>query len=1033
MSWLRFDYGLLAMTLIVIGLDHGHVMAEIPAVAPALSSPQTQAESVVAKMAVVQIPGAEFFERQVRPLFVQHCYSCHAKGQKKGGLSLADRAALLAGGESGAVIALEKPDDSLLIAAVEHRGGMAMPPNGKLSDGEIAALRKWIELGAPWPESANKGSGIRASGSITDEDRQFWSFQPVKDVAPPVVKNGAWSRRPLDQFVMAQLEANGLSPVDEVDKRTFIRRASFDLIGLPPTPDEFAAFVADESPLAHERLINRLLESPHYGERWARHWLDVARYGEDQAHTFQARMYPSGYRYRDWVVAAFNSDLPYNQFVIEQIAGDLLPEDAPVGWAPSPSASSSSSSPQTPGSSQQKTDGLGGHPTNVNRRLERLPALGYLALGPVYYKDAGCAGKAESDEVDDRIDTLCRGFLGLTVSCARCHDHKFDPIQTTDYYALAGVFASTQYREAPLAPDDIVQKYDAQAEAIKGHEKRLAEAQATEARKLGESLAPQIAQYVVAAWKLQQRGDQNANDLAKRLADETGLHRFLIERWQQFLTSDLLKPRSYLARLKALNDEPPKNESASGPAVDVPADADTVVPVATKVEHFGIALQQQFLAALAARDELEAAHEKRLAEAVDGEKSKLQKPKLDAAQAELLKDILTDNKGPLALPRDRVDKLLSEDRKAALASIQQEIDLAKKELGPKYPVAHSLTDGKATNTKVHLRGNHKELGDEVPRRFLAILSPAEPQPFQQGSGRLELARAIADPANPLTARVMVNRVWQHHFGRGLVGTPSNFGLLGERPTHPELLDHLAAKFVASGWSLKQLHREIMLSATYRLASQVDGRGLTVDGQRKTPDRTDVSSPSTFNRQLSTTLDPDNRLLWRQNRRRLDIEAWRDSMLAVSGNLDRALGGAAVNLNDAGNRRRTLYASISRHELNGTLRLFDFPDPNLTSERRVSTTVPMQQLFVLNSDFLTRQAKSLSSRLANEASSDDKGRIERAYSILFQRPPTEAEVRIGLSYLQAPLPDNVPASEVKFTAWEQYTQALLGTNEFAFVD
>ncbi|MBC8116381.1 MAG: DUF1549 domain-containing protein, partial [Candidatus Saccharimonas sp.] len=313
------------------------------------------------KPAAAEMPGDEFFERKVRPLFVQHCYSCHAKGQKKGGLSLADRTGLLAGGESGAVVALEKPDDSLLIAAVEHRGGMQMPPNGKLSDGEVAALRKWIELGAPWPESTTKNSGgIRTSGSITDEDRQFWSFQPVKDISPPAVKNGTWSRRPLDQFVMAQLEANDLSPVGEADKRMFIRRATFDLIGLPPTPDEVAAFIADDSPLAHERLINRLLESPHYGERWARHWLDVARYGEDQAHTFQARMYPSGYRYRDWVVAAFNADMPYNQFVIEQIAGDLLPE--------------------------------------ANGRLERLPALGYLALGPIYYKDAGCMGKAESDE-----------------------------------------------------------------------------------------------------------------------------------------------------------------------------------------------------------------------------------------------------------------------------------------------------------------------------------------------------------------------------------------------------------------------------------------------------------------------------------------------------------------------------------------------------------------------------------------------------------------------------------------------------------
>ena len=569
-----------------------------------------------------------------------------------------------------------------------------------------------------------------------------------------------------------------------------------------------------------------------------------------------------------------------------------------------------------------------------------------------------------------------------------------------------------------------MKQYDSRAEAIKSLEKKQTDAQATEARKLGESFAPLTSKYVVAAWKLQQRGEQNANELTNKLADELGLERFLIERWSQFLTSDLVQKRGYLAQYKLLvsGTLAGANKQDEMP-VDAPADADAVVSIETKVERIGLALQEKLAAALKARDDQDAAYAQRLAAAADADKGKVEKPKYDAAQTELLKDVLTEKNGPLAIPKDRADKLLPESSKAVLAEIQKELDTAKKELGPKYPTAHSLTDGKPANVKVNLRGNHKELGDEVPRRFLAILSPADPQPFREGSGRLELARAIADPANPLTARVMVNRVWQHHFGRGLVGTPSNFGLLGERPTHPELLDHLAAKFVASGWSLKQLHREFLLSATYRLESRAER-------QETRASNGDVLL-STLDPRLST--DPDNRLLWRHNRRRLDIEAWRDSMLAVSGNLDATLGGAAVNLNEGGNRRRTLYAAISRHELNGTLRLFDFPDPNLTSERRVSTTVPMQQLFVLNSDFLVRQARSLTQRLSNEAASDDKGRIERAYSVLFQRPPNEAEVRIGLSYLQAPLPENIPAAQVKLTAWEQYTQALLGTNEFVFID
>jgi len=923
------------------------------AVEPPPSSPPSTSER----------PGEEFFERKVRPLLVQHCYSCHAKGQQKGGLNLSDRAGLLAGGDSGSVVSLEKPDESLLVAAVEHRGGMQMPPNGKLSDAEVAALRQWIQAGAPWPESANPNSGgLRTAGGITADDRRFWSFQPVKDFMTPSVENETWPRRPLDRFVLAALEANGLSPVDEADKRTFLRRATFDLLGLPPTPEDVAAFLADDSPLAHERLIDRLLESPHYGERWARHWLDVARYGEDQAHTFQARTYPNGYRYRDWVVEAFSADMPYDQFVVEQIAGDLLPE---------PEA-----------------------------HKERFAALGYLALGPVYYKDAGCAGKAESDEVDDRIDTLCRGFLGLTVSCARCHDHKFDPIPTKDYYALAGVFASTQYREAPLAAAEIVKKYDTAAEAIKGQEKQLTEARATAARRLGESFVPLASKYLLAAWKLRNRGEQNADALADQLAKDLGLHRFLIERWSELLATDLVQKRAYFLAYKQLV------EGQAGKS----GLADDPVAVATARE-IGHKLQEQFVAALRARDELEAMHARRLAEAADAEKGKIEKPKLDPAQAELLKDLLTDKTAPLAIPKDRAEKLLSPESKGALDAMQKDLEQAKKNLGPKYPFAHSLTEGPPANAKVHERGNHKDLGEEVPRRFLAILSPDEPQSFRDGSGRLELARAIASPANPLTARVMVNRVWMHHFGQGLVGTPSNFGLLGERPTHPELLDFLAAKFIASGWSLKQLHREIMLSATYRLAS--DRR------------------PATKEKEL--TADPDNRLLWRQNRRRLDIEAWRDSLLAASGSLDAALGGPAANLNDDGNRRRTLYAAISRHDLNGTLRLFDFPDPNLTSERRVSTTVPMQQLFVLNSDFLIRQAKSLVSRLEREAEADDNRRIERAYALLFQRAPTATEMRIGLRYLQTPLSGDGTTSEVKLTAWERYAQVLLGTNEFVFVD
>ncbi len=903
--------------------------------------------------------GEEFFESKVRPLLSQHCFACHGRDQKKGGLSLSNRDALMTGGESGPTVVLEHPADSLLIQAVEHRGGLQMPPNAKLTDAEQKILRKWVELGLPWSTKGDHG-GIRANGTITAEDRDFWSFKPVADVPVPIVQNATWPRRTLDAFILSQLETNGLKPTVEADRRTFLRRASWTLTGLLPTPEEVAAFVADTSDDAFEKLVDRLLDSPHYGERWARHWLDVARYGEDQAHTFQARMYPQGYRYRDWVVNAFNRDLPYDQFIIEQIAGDLLPA------------------------------------SSLEERVTRLPALGFFALGPVYYKDAGCAGKAEADEIDDRIDTLCRGFLGLTVSCARCHDHKFDPIPTQDYYALAGVFASTQYREAPLVADDIAKAYEDRAAAVKTREKEYADAQTVEGLRYGETLVPQTTEYILAAWKLQQRRQDDIKAGAKAIANESGLHAVVIQRWSEFLTGNNFDAKPFLAPLKPGFAKHVRSLDETASAILEPA---------------ARMLQQDLVTALEERNRLQAEYEqRRAAAATEEEKSNVAKPNLDGPRAELLKGVLTDRNAPFAIPKDQIERLLPDDRKAVLAAIQKDIEQLKQAVGPKYPFAHSLTDQTPTNAKVNIRGNHKELGEEVPRRFLTILNSTEATPFKEGSGRVELARAIADPKNPLTARVIVNRVWQHHFGRGLVGTSSNFGLLGERPTHPELLDHLAVKFIESGWSLKQLHREILLSATYRMASEA------TQAEQAT----------------ALAIDPDNHLLWRQNRRRMDIETWRDAALQASGNLDLAVGGPSMNLNDTNHRRRTLYSSISRHDLNATLRLFDFPDPNLTSERRSNTTVPMQQLYLLNSDFIMKQAQVLAQHVSAEVANEEQ-RIDRVYQLLFQRAPTDAERQLGLRFLNAPLPTTVSATEVKLTAWEQYAQALLGTNEFTFID
>ncbi|HWB13840.1 MAG TPA: DUF1553 domain-containing protein [Pirellulales bacterium] len=911
----------------------------------------TAAEGTAENQAAPDEAGLELFERKIRPLLDQHCSSCHGRERQKGGLSLASRETMLAGGESGAVVVPGKPAESPLIEAVGYEGAVQMPPSGKLSAAEIAAIRQWVELGAPW--AASPAGAMRSAGEITDADRQFWSFRPVRDFPPPAVRHADWPRQPLDSFVLARLEAEDLEPVGEADRRTLIRRATFDLTGLPPTPEEVEAFVADEQPDAYEQLISRLLDSPHYGERWARHWLDVARYGEDQAHTFQARLYPSGYRYRDWVVEAFNRDLPFDRFVIEQIAGDLVPD--------------------TPGGSD---------------RAGRLAALGFFALGPVYYADNACAMKAKTDEYDDRIDTLSRGFLGLTVACARCHDHKFDPISMGDYYGLAGIVASSDYWEAPLAPSDVVERYDAAQAKIKQAEDELKEARRLEGRKLGESMAPQTAGYLVAVWKFDNRRKTEPEIKLATTAQEAGLQETVLERWRAHLAADAEAKHPLLAAWRDMlaTQDATKNLST---------DADAL----SAAERAAASMQAVLVAAINQR---RTAEEQFAAAALKEGEPRPAKPEIENSAADILRYFVDDRSAPLALPKELVDKLLPDDRKKVLADAQAQIEELKKAAGEKYPVAHSLRDGNPANMRIHRRGSHADLGDEAPRGFLKIISRPDAPPVGQGSGRLELARAIADPANPLTARVFVNRVWQQHFGRGIVGTPSNFGLLGERPTHPELLDHLASRFVASGWSVKQLHREIMLSAAYRLASSFNA--------------------ANYER------DPDNHLLWRMNRRRLDVESWRDALLAVCGNLDPAMGGPSLKLDDPNNRRRTLYAAVSRHQLNPMLRLFDFPDPNLTSERRVITTVPMQQLFVLNSDFMVQQAKALAARLASAGAADDDQRVDQAYRWVFGRAPRERERQFVRDFLVS-----AGSAADKLAPWEQVAQALLASNEFAFVD
>jgi hypothetical protein len=882
----------------------------------------------------------EFFEKKIRPLLDTHCYECHAKGKREGGLSLASRESMLKGGNSTQpAVVPGDPDASPLIEAVRQKDILKMPKKYKLKDEEIADLVTWIKHGAPWPATPAGGADValRTNGdTIGKEERAFWSFRPVADPKLPAVKDKAWCKQPLDYFIFTRQEEKGLHPVAPADKRTLIRRATFDLIGLPPTPEEIDTFLADDSADAYAKVVDRLLASPHYGERWARHWLDVARYGEDQAHTFQARLFPNGYRYRDWVIKAFQDDLPYDRFVTEQIAGDLLVKD---------------------GDTQ-----------------EHLPALGYFALGPHYYQDQGVAASAA--ELDDRIDVLTRGFLGLTVSCARCHDHKFDPITTKDYYALAGVFKSTNYVEQPIGnPEEIQQFNEAQAK-IKVCDARVKEFLDVHATKLAEAQAGETAKYLVAAWKYQNQRKSNPELSTADFAKAENLTTTVLDRWLRYLGDKGNAAKPGMAEyLKAL--------------AEVQA-GDTDAP--DKVTKAAEAYQAELQAVLKVRDELAA-----LSEAERKEHGPLAK-----AKADWLQDLFSAQ-GVFRMDARQVEGKLSKEAKLELAGLKGEVDQAKKAPALKVPFVHTLTEGQVENMKVYLRGNPKTEGDLVERRFLRILCDGDPKAFTQGSGRLELARAIADPKNPLTARVMVNRIWQRHFGVGIVPTPSNFGKLGQKPTHPELLDHLASRFVAEGWSVKKLHREIMLSATYQLGSRAD------DADQK--------------------VDAANQYYWRMNRRRLDVEAWRDALLSVAGNLDPRVGGPSMDLNAPNNHRRTLYGSVSRHNLNPLLRLFDFPDPNLTAEKRPVTIVPVQQLFVLNSDFMVEQARGLVKQLADEK--DDAAKIRKAFLRLYGRPANEREMELGLDFLAAPEPSDEP--KPKLSRWEQYAQVLLATNEFTFVD
>lgn len=908
----------------------GNTLAPAVAEEPSAPSPATPTAEQV-----------EFFEKQVRPLLAARCYECHGDKKQESGLRLDSRATLVAGSDNGPVVDLAAPAKSLLLGAVEYAGDTQMPPAGKLPDGEIAVLRRWIEMGAPWPEDGT-------SRPLTDEElfaharASHWAFQPI--AAPPLaeVKNPSLASGPIDHFVQARLDAANLTPSGKADRQTLIRRLSFDLVGLPPLAEEVDAFLADESPDAEARLVDRLLASPGYGERWGRHWLDVARYADTRGYAFgRERRFAYAYTYRDYVIRAFNRDLPYDRFVIEQLAADRL---------------------------------------ELGEDKRPLAALGFLTVGRHFDN--------QPDDMDERIDTVSRGLLGLTVGCARCHDHKYDPIPSEDYYSLYGVFASTKEpEELPVIgePTELAafEEYRTRLDAL---QKEFDDYLSARYAELLDGSRKQTPEYLaVVATKPAEMFRDRAFAQSLRAED---IKPRLLERWRAYVAQRAKKDHPVFGPWRLLMDLDEAKLAAEAP---------TMLGQVAAHDKFNPLVK----AALAteppkSREEVGRVYGKLLADVY----ARAGEPNPPPGADELRKVMLADD-APTSIPRDQAREYLNRDEKNRLSELKRKIDTHQVKSRGAPPRAMMLVDAPTPfDPYVFVRGNQHRHGKKVPRQFLKVLAGAERKPFSQGSGRLELAEAITADDNPLAARVIVNRVWMYHVGKPLVGTPSDFGLRSDPPTHPELLDYLAARLRSQGWSLKQLHREIVLSHTYR---------------QQSADRSEAAA-----------VDPENRLVWRMNRRRLEFEALRDSLAAAAGMLDLRQGGPPVDLvAKPFTTRRAVYGFIDRQDLPNLFRAFDFASPDQSTAQRPQTTVPQQALFLMNSPFVAEQAERLAGRRDLAVDGSTTARIEAMYRALFGRLPNSAETTLGIEFVAAAAsPDE---------AWRRYAQALVMTNEFSFVD
>ncbi len=991
-----------------------------------------------------------FFEKSIRPLLIEKCFACHSDKMQMGGLRLDSRAFLLKGNDHGSTVNLKQPELSPLIAVIHYDGKVKMPPAGKLKPIEMAALMEWVQMGAPWPVDKAAPAAGPAPMVITDAQRGFWSFKPIHKPVTPKVKNTAWVKSAIDSFILSKLEAKRLKPAPPADRRSLIRRAYFDLVGLPPTPDEVQAFLMDKSPSAFAKVVDHLLASPHYGERWGRHWLDVARYADSNG-LDENLAFGNAFRYRDYVIDAMNKDKPYNQFIKEQLAGDLIPF------------------------------------ANDAERNEHFIATGFLSMGPKVLAEQD-KPKMVMDIVDEQIEVSSKAFLGLTIACARCHNHKFDPIPTKDYYALAGIFKSTKtmenldfvsrVNERELMTSELKTQVDA-------HNARLKPLQAEVKTLTDKANAELIAlekrdfdKYLQAGWDLAHQPAIKSAAETKPKADDG---RILIEA-ENFIRGTVVKNfDTYGKGIGVVN-----SAGANGYAEwDIP------IPQAAAYQvelRYASAEQRPVRVLLNGKILLrEAANQSTGSFNPDGQKWEAQgvfllsngkntlrieadgnfphidkillipyksiggpdgKIPLNPEQiaeaagvnsiialraADIIKNAKDFAAAKAALSDPKTGLLVLPEKPAKYYPAAEQTQVSKADAAvkaeeaaaPKIPKALVVAEGDIQDVKVHIRGSTLTLGEVAPRTFLAVLGGDKLPPVDnKHSGRLEFAQWLTRPEHPLTSRVEVNRIWQTHFGLGIVRTPDNWGLLGDRPQQPELLDWLAATFIEDGWSLKKMHRRIMLSNAYQMSCDEDPKAMLAD--------------------------PDNRLIWRMNRLRLDAEPFRDSILTVAGQLDMKMGGSLMTSGDndyvtndqSGNAgqytspRRSVYLPVIRNALFDMFQAFDFGDPSAPHALRASTTVAPQALYVMNSPFILQESKSFAKLLESSATNETE-RIKQGYVRAFARPPSLIETKRALNYLnryQAQLTSiEKDSKKQRQMAWESLCQILLASNEFIYLN